>query len=87
MENIETTTAPQSSLANKTLYQVTGKGYKQQFTDFDKAHTQYELLQKRAIKQKQTGSISLLVCEAGTEDFVVLEEIKISKEFFNKNDD
>ena len=68
-------------------YVVASRGYKETFTSREAAKQQFETLKKRSIKNKQTAKISLSSKHIDNEKDVVLEELKIDKDFFDEEDD
>ena len=59
---------------------VKTKGYNETFESIDKARNQYDLLRKRAVKNKQEVKIQLFSKEKNSLELI--DEVKISEDFF-----
>lgn len=65
-----------------TSYEVKSKGYKETFSTIEDANGQYDILKKRAVKNKESVDIKILANKQDDDKQHIIRNIKIDDTFF-----
>lgn len=65
-----------------TSYEVKSKGYKETFSNIEDANGQYDILKKRAVKNKESVDIKILANKQDDDNQHIIRNIKIDSSFF-----
>jgi hypothetical protein len=65
-----------------TSYEVKSKGYKETFSNIEDANAQYDILKKRAVKNKESVDIKILANRQDDEKQHIVRNMKIDSSFF-----
>ncbi|MFW5804032.1 MAG: hypothetical protein ACOCWG_02255 [bacterium] len=72
-----------NSVAGRISYLVKTKGYKETFDSVEKARNQFEILKKRAIKNKEKIKVELFERENG--HLNLIDEVSINEAFYGED--